>query len=113
MKISPNSMQNPRNPQHMKFLSGYALSTIQTQPKQVTKYSHRATLGLDPKSSKGKLQNFKMNTMSIKFSAVNDSKTSTSLQVYCRIIKTCHKIAINVLFKKKPTKLIAQLEHPL
>src|SRR6218665_3295993 len=29
-----------------------------------------------------------------------------------RIIKTCLKITIEVLIKKEPTKLIAQLEHP-
>jgi len=29
-----------------------------------------------------------------------------------QIIKTSHKITINVLIKKRPTKLIAQREHP-
>ena len=56
-------MQNPWNPPNTTFLSGYALATMQRQPKQVIEL--RAMLGLDPKRSKGKFQNFKMDTMSI------------------------------------------------
>ena len=71
MKIGPNSMQNSRNPQDTKFLSGCASGNL----TETTETNHRikcqsyvwdrAMLGLDPKGSKGKFQNFKMNTMSI------------------------------------------------
>ena len=80
MKIGPNSMQNPWNPQNTKFLSAYApfdhAETVETGHRVK---SQIYVIGLDPKRSKSKFQNFKLNTMSIValHTQVNDSETST------------------------------------
>jgi len=59
-------MQNPRNPQNLKILSGYApddhAETAEKGHRIKSKF-HKAMLGLDPKRSKGKFQNFKMNAI--------------------------------------------------
>ena len=98
IKIGPNSTQSPQLLKTRNFFLATPLVVTQRQPKQVIEWSHRATLGLDPKCAKDKFQNFKMNTMSLvalhtriqcsqRFKNANACKFTAP----CRITKTCNK----------------------